>query len=140
MSERIRALLEKYWEAESSLAEEKELKDLLQNADGFEPEKKFFGILASYRDEESTLKFPKKEGKVRKIYWLGWAASIAILVSSFVGWRAYEKHQQEQAYQEVVAALNLIQVNLSKGQEQMQVMNDIKYLSTPSQLFESENK
>ncbi|WP_268034406.1 hypothetical protein [Algoriphagus sp. PAP.12] len=140
MNSRIKQLLDKYWESETSLEEEAELKFLLQEAKGFESEKQLFGILDSYIYEETNIKMPKRAIKVRKVAWLNWAASVAILIGSFVGWRAYERHQQEQAYKEVVAALSLIQENWSKGQQEIEKMSDLKYLSTPTDLFEKKEK
>lgn len=137
MKERIESLLEKYWEGETSLAEEQELKSLLKSQSDFEKEKGFFGLMESYGQENpENLTMPK--AKVRKInsQWLSWAASVAIFTASFVGWRVYEKNQEErQAYEEVMQAFSLIQTNLAKGQEQMQVMNDMKYLNTTNQMF-----
>ena len=137
MKERIESLLEKYWEGETSLAEEQELKSLLKSQSDFEEEKGFFGLMESYGQENpKNLIMPK--AKVRKInsQWLSWAASVAIFTASFVGWRVYEKNQEErQAYEEVMQAFALIQTNLAKGQEQMQVMNDMKYLNTTNQMF-----
>lgn len=137
MNKRIGSLLEKYWEGETSLAEEQELKSLLKSQSDFEEEKKLFGLMESYSLEEpQNLYMPKT--KVRKINstWWSWAASVAIFTASFVGWRAYEQKQQErEAYEEVMQAFVLIQTNFAKGQEQMQVMNEMKYLNTTNQLF-----
>ena len=100
MKERIESLLEKYWEGETSLAEEQELKSLLKSQSDFEEEKGFFGLMESYGQENpKNLIMPK--ANVRKInsQWLSWAASVAIFTASFVGWRVYEKNQEErQAY------------------------------------------
>ncbi len=137
MTDRIESLLEKYWEGETNLVEEQELKSLLKSQSEFQEEKSLFGLMESFRLEEpENLIVPKT--KVRKInsQWLSWAASVAIFTASFVGWRAYEQKQQErEAYEEVMQAFALIQTNMAKGQEQMQVMNDMKYLNTTNQLF-----
>jgi hypothetical protein len=136
---RIEELLEKYWNTETSLAEEQELKNLLSQSEGYEEEKEMFsGIAGLASAEPENLSFPK--GKIRKINtsWLNWAASIAILAGSFYGWRVYEQKQAEkEAYDQVMMAFALIQTNLSKGQEQMEVMNDLKYLNTTNELFET---
>lgn len=137
MKDRIESLLEKYWEGDTTLMEEQELKSLLKSQYDFEEEKTFFGLTESYGQEEpENLSIPKT--KIRKINpkWLSWAASVAIFTASFVGWRAYEQKQQErQAYEEVMQAFALIQTNFAKGQEQMQLMNEMKYLNTTNQLF-----
>lgn len=139
---RIEELLEKYWNAETSLAEEQELKNLLWQSEGYEDEKEMFsGIAGLASVVPENLSFPK--GKIRKLNasWLNWAASIAILAGSFYGWRVYEQKQAEkEAYDQVMMAFALIQTNLSKGQEQMEVLNDLKYLNTTNELFETTTK
>jgi hypothetical protein len=58
-------------------------------------------------------------------------------MGSFWGWRVYERNQAEQkAYEEVMQAFAMIQNNLSKGQDQLRPLNDLKYLNTTNQLFE----
>lgn len=142
MKTRIDELLEKYWEAETSLSEEKELRKLILESDGFEKEKKLFKALGKFRTEEpQKLSIPR--AKVRKLNssWISWAASVTILLGSFWGWRAYEQKQAERAaYEEVMQALALIQTNLSKGQQQMQPLNDLKYLNTTNQVFQLSQK
>ena len=139
---RIEELLEKYWNAETSLAEEQELKNLLWQSEGNEDEKEMFsGIAGLASVVPENLSFPK--GKIRKLNasWLNWAASIAILAGSFYGWRVYEQKQAEkEAYDQGMMAFALIQTNLSKGQEQMEVLNDLKYLNTTNELFETTTK
>lgn len=136
MSQRIDELLDKYWDAESSLAEEQELKELLLSAEGYEDEKDLFLSISTFSSEEPNLKMPTKTVPIKSRNWLNWAASIAILIGSGWGWTIYEQKQAEQeAYMEVMQAFALIQTNLSKGQEEMNVMSDLKYLNTTNQLF-----
>ena len=60
MKEKIEQLLEKYWEGETSLQEEQELKSLLSSQSDFEEEKAFFGSFESFKDEEpEKLVIPK---------------------------------------------------------------------------------
>jgi hypothetical protein len=138
MNARIKELLDKYWDAETTLEEEKELRDLLRNSEGYEQEKSLFNALENFQTEEPQhLILP--DSKLRKLNprWISWAASVAILVGSFWSWRVYEQKQAEkEAYEEVMEALALIQTNLSKGQEQMAPLNDLKYLNTTNQLFQ----
>jgi len=135
---RIEELLEKYWGAETSQSEEKELRDLIHEAEGYEQEKALFGAINQFKTEEpKKLSIPKT--KVRKLNttWISWAASVTILMGSFWGWRVYERNQAEQkAYEEVMQAFAMIQNNLSKGQDQLRPLNDLKYLNTTNQLFE----
>lgn len=136
MNQRIDELLEKYWEAETTLAEEQELKELLQAAEGYADEKILFSGFSELSSEEPTLKMPTKTVPIKSRNWMNWAASVAILVGSIWGWTVYEQKQAEaEAYMEVMQAFALIQTNLSRGQQEMGVMNEMKYLNTTNQLF-----
>lgn len=141
MKSRLEFLLEKYWEAESTLQEEKELKALLLQVEGFEKEKALFGLLEDFKKvEPKSVQIPEsKQIRTIKWSWIGWAASVAMVASSVWIWQDYEqKRQEELAYQQVMEALALIQNNLSKGQEQMLPLNDLKYLNTTNQLFQKD--
>ena len=136
MNQRIEELLDKYWATETSLAEEQELKELLLFAAGYEEEKALFAGLKGLLKEEPNLKAPAKTISIKSRNWLNWAASAAILISFTWGWTIYEQKQAErEAYLEVMQAFTMIQVNLSRGQEEMNVMNELKHLNTPNQLF-----
>ena len=140
MKSRIEVLVQKYWEAETTLEEEKELKALLRNAEGFEEEKALFEIIDDFKKKvPQKLQLPtKKPTRTLRMQWLGWAASITLLAGSFWMWQDYEqKKQEELAYQQVMEALALIRNNLSKGQAQMQPLNDLRYLNTTNQLFQT---
>jgi hypothetical protein len=143
MKTRLELLLEKYWEAESTIEEEKELKSLLHQAKGYEEEKALFGILSEFKKmEPQSVQLPGSNTK-RTINWswIGWAASVAILASSVWVWQEYEqKKEEELAYQQVMEALALIQNNLAKGQQQLQPLHDLKYLNTTNQLFQKETE
>jgi hypothetical protein len=143
MKKRIDELLERYWEANSTLEEEKELKILLHNHPGYELEKQLFGILDEYKGEmPQKIQMPSiQKGRSTVIYWIGWAASIALVVGFIWLWNDYDKKRQEElAYQEVMQALSLIQANLQKGQKQLQPLNDFKYLNVTDQLFQTTPK
>lgn len=135
---RIEELLEKYWEAETSQSEEKELRDLILEAEGYEQEKALFKALNQFKSEEpKRLSIPKTKTRKLNTTWISWAASVSILLGSFWGWRVYERNQAErEAYEEVMQAFSMIQTNLSKGQDQLTPLNDLKYLNTTNQLFE----
>ena len=138
---RVKKLLTKYWEAETSLEEEKELHDLLQQIKGFEEEKVLFFGLRELSEMEPQVEIPEdkpKETKMRRItpVWLKWAASILILVSSVWIWQYTEQRKaEEKAYEEVMMALAMIQSNLAKGKENMKGIEDLKYLNTTNQIF-----
>ena len=136
---RIEELLAKYWEAETSLQEEQELKDLLSEADGYEDVKEFFlgfSLLAS--QEPKGLTIPIQTRKTSSWNWVKWAASLAIMGSSFYLWEINEQKKAErEAYEQVMQAFALIQNNFAKGQTQMGALNGLRYLNTTQELFET---
>lgn len=137
MKERIEELLEKYWGAETTLAEEQELRQILAQSTGFEKEKALFSAIDSFKYEEpKKLILPKAKTRKFPPTWISWAASVSILLGTFWVWRAYEQKQAEQqAYEQVMLAFELIQTNLSKGKDRLSPLNDLKYLNTTNQLF-----
>jgi hypothetical protein len=137
MKARIKDLLDKYWDAETTLEEEKELRDLLRKATGFEMEKALFESLGQFKSEEpKNLILPKAKTKKLNLTWVSWAASVTLLIGTFYGWKVYEQKQAEkQAYEQVMQALSLIQTNLNRGQQELQPLNDLKYLNAPDQVF-----
>ncbi len=143
MKKRIDELLERYWEADSTLEEERELKFLLRNHPEYELEKKLFGILDEFKREmPQKIQIPlKQRGRITRIYSMGWAASIALIGGFIWLWNDFDKKRQEEvAYREVMQALSLIQANLQKGQKQLQPLNDLKYLNVTDQLFQTTPK
>ena len=144
MKTRVETLLEKYWETETSLDEERELKTLLRATDGYLEEKALFGLLDDFKLEiPKKIDLPKeKQRPTFHLGRLGWAASIAFLACFIWVWQSYEQLSQEQlAYQQVMEALAQIQTNLSKGQQQLLLpLNDLKYLNTTNQLFKPTSK
>lgn len=146
MKDRLDPLLEKYWEGGSSLSEEEEMKSLLERVPGYEWEKSFFLGVAEIKNMKSTLSsnpdfreipVPEKRGFVRG--WMKIAATVILLASFGFLIQQYqvqqEKEAQAQAYFEVMEAFSLIQQNLHKGEEEMEVMDDLKYLNAPHQMF-----
>ncbi|WP_143962671.1 hypothetical protein [Litoribacter populi] len=140
MEERIEQLLQKYWEGESSLEEESELRALLQKAEGYESEKAFFGEISSFHNEETpTLVNPaaKSSGGWE---WLKIAAVMAVFLSVtalvFQIQQYQERQEEALAYAQVMEAFELINENMNKGTRELEVMEEFRYLGTPLELFE----
>ncbi|MDN3687904.1 hypothetical protein [Cyclobacterium jeungdonense] len=146
MKDRLDQLLEKYWEGASSLSEEEEMKALLEQVPGYEQEKSFFLGVAEIKKIKSTLSStpdfreipaPGKRGFIKG--WMKIAATVILLAGFGFLIRQYqvqqEKEAQAQAYFEVMEAFSLIQQNLQKGEKEMEVMDDLKYLNAPHQMF-----
>ncbi len=136
---RIEVLLAKYWEAETSLSEEQELKDLLSRSEDYALEKEFFGEISQLASQEPKgLTIPIQTRKKSSWNLVKWAASLAIIGSSFYLWKINEQKKAErEAYEQVMHAFALIQNNFAKGQTQMGALNGLRYLNTTHELFET---
>jgi hypothetical protein len=132
---KIREVLERYWEGETSLEEEKELRSYFassQVADEYASYIPLFVFFDEERHKEMSthIKLPidVKKGKVINIKWLiNIAASIVIFIAMFfinknlnrenVHQYAYHDTYQtpEEAYLEVKQALLFVSVKMNKG-------------------------
>lgn len=129
MTKKIQLLLEKYFEGETSLQEEKELQEYFNSEqvdaslEKYKPMFKYFqkAGLEEFTKKELSLNKPKK----RNLFWkIGIAATF---LSVFFGVSYHLKQQKQQqeaeiAFEQVKEALQLISVNYNKG------TTKIKYL------------
>jgi len=79
---KIEDLLEKYFQGETSIAEEKELKDYFSSpnvAQHLEQYKPMFGYFSQVKEQKSTQDIPLKTKK-RNVAWLSIAASVVVLL------------------------------------------------------------
>jgi hypothetical protein len=82
---KIEDLLEKYFQGETSIAEEKELKDYFSSsnvAQHLEQYKPLFGYFSQVKEQKSTqdIPLPKSRDKKRNVAWLSIAASAVVLL------------------------------------------------------------
>lgn len=133
----IEKLLEKYFEAETTIAEEKELKDYFASSDvaqHLEQYKPIFGYVTQAKQEQFTATIPLKTKKRKSAVWLSVAASVAVLLS--VGLFTFNHYNQpvsedlgtyddpEIAFRETQKALALISKSVNKGIESMEYLNE----------------
>ena len=79
---KIEDILEKYFQGETSIAEEKELKDYFSSpnvAQHLEQYKPMFGYFSQVKEQKSTQEIPLKTKK-RNVAWLSIAASAVVLL------------------------------------------------------------
>ncbi len=117
----IEKLVEKYLNAETSLQEEATLKNYFIEgtiAPHLQEYESLFCYFSNTKEEIFTkniqLETEKPRGK--KLKWLSVAASLAVLVSVFFGSQEYEKYQQKKTFAQVSYALNMLSLNLKKGE------------------------
>lgn len=132
-SDRIEKLLEKYFEAATTVAEEEMLRDYF----GKEKENvpvhlrqyaPMFQYFSAAKEERFTGQVPLKS---RKGY-LRWAsiAAVAVLVFGLYWGNMYQERQEQQealyAYQQTKKALSLLAANLERGTEKMAYLNEFE--------------
>jgi hypothetical protein len=158
---RIKELLEKYWQAETSEAEEAELKEYFAQNPGFKdhPAGALFNYLREEQQIAMTDSFDEKfqSAILRKAHFTKWlypllkVAAVILIVFSFVYILLPESKPKfmslsendtyadpEKAYQETKKALLLISQNLSTGKS---YMSEIGKINKAQQLINTkENK
>ena len=118
-SARIEKLLEKYYEAETTLKEENELKDYFSKSDvpaHLAEHKKLFNYFNDSSLETSNRSI-KLINRTIALRWLSVAAMLVFFVSVFGLYQQNEAEKEEArlAYQETQKALELISKSLNKG-------------------------
>jgi hypothetical protein len=144
--DRIEKILEKYFEAETSIAEEKELKDYFASPDvaqHLEQYKPIFGYAVQARQEQFTATIPLKTKKRTSVVWLSVAASVAVLLG--VGLFTLNTYDQpksndlgtyddpEVAFRETQKALAMISEHVNKGIGSMGYINE--YEQSKNKIF-----
>ncbi|SHI96431.1 hypothetical protein [Pseudozobellia thermophila] len=132
----IERLLEKYFEAKTTVAEEKVLRAYFSQekvAAHLEVYRPMFGYFSQGKTEQFTKELPLKEtskGLFRRLYpWLSVAAVTVLMIGVYFGKKRYDQQQLEKekaqyAYQETKKALSLLADNFSRGTEKVAYLNE----------------
>lgn len=143
-SHKIRPLLEKYFDGETSIEDERILKNYFSSdavAPEFSEHKDIFGFYTAEKTLTSTREFPiKKESNIRQI--LSVAASVVVALG--IGFMLLKTQPEvasdlgsfddpEIALIETQKALALIGQNLNKGKESINYLNE--YEVTKNKIF-----
>ena len=143
---KIEKLLEKYFEATTSIAEEKELKDYFASSDvapQLEEYKPLFNYVVQAKQEHFLTTVTLKTNKSKRVIWLSVAASVAVLLGlSLFTFNYY--HQQksdangtindpEVAFRETQKALAMISEHVNKGIGSMNYINE--YEQSKNKIF-----
>ena len=137
--DKIENLLEKYFEAETSIAEEKELKDYFSSSDvapPLEQYKPLFSYAVQAKQEQFKATIPLNTRKRKRTVWLSVAASVAVLLG--VGLFTFNNYNQlksndlgtyddpEVAFRETQKALAMISESVNKGIGSMKYLNEFE--------------
>ncbi|UTD14251.1 hypothetical protein HER15_01630 [Tenacibaculum mesophilum] len=127
----IEKLLDKYLDAETTLQEEQTLQEYFTSnnvAPHLQEYSMMFGYFKQSKDETFTKNIQLKPEKTKKNWkWLSVAASVVLLFSVFMGNEEYKKYQQRKQFAQIKEALQLVSVNLNKGNDALYaVSNNLK--------------
>lgn len=131
---KIENLLEKYFEGETTVAEEKELtlyfssEDVAQHLEQY---KAMFGYFSSAKEQKFKRKIPLETTK-QNVAWLSIAASIVVLLGMFTFYNYNMNQNQDlgtyddpqKAFEETQKALNLLSKNVNVGVQSMEYVNE----------------
>lgn len=145
--DRIEILIEKYFEGETSIAEEKELKayfsssDVAQHLEQYQP---VFGYFSQAKQEQFTAAIPLKSRKKQKrLAWLSVAAAVVVMFG--IGFFAYQNTSEptqenlgviddpEIAFKETQKALALISKHVNTGIESVNYLGE--YQQSKNKIF-----
>lgn len=139
--DRVHNLLEKYFEAETDIAEEQELKDYFTSsnvAEHLEQYKPLFGYIVKAKQEQFVASIPLNTIKSKGLVWLSFAASVAILIG--LGLFTFNYYNQpkpedygtyndpEVAFRETQKALAMISEHVNKGIRSIDYLNEYEQL------------
>ena len=132
---KIESLLEKYLNATTSWQEEATLKNYFLSGNVAPKFQEYKAMFSYFNDsKEETLKAPiQLKAKKTNWKWLSVAASIALLVSVYIGNGYLAEKQAREQYAQITSALHLLSSNLNKGNEAM--ANLYVYEDTINKIF-----
>ena len=129
---RLEKLLDKYFEATTTVAEEKEIREYFLNEEVAPHLVKYaplFNYLSHAKDERFTKQVPLKP---RKYYyrWMSIAAVAVLALGIYFGSEGYQNYQEQKqaefAYNETRKALSLLASNLDRGTEKVAYLNEFE--------------
>lgn len=144
--DKIEQLLEKYFDAQTSIEEEKELKKYFSSSDvaqHLQQYKPLFGYTIQARQEQFSAVLPLKTNKRKSIFWISAAASVIVLLGvSLFTYNHYNQPKSndlgtfddpEIAYKETQKALAMISEHVNIGIGSMNYLNE--YEQSKNKIF-----
>ncbi len=136
MKNRKDELLEKYWSGESSLEEEKELRQILSTSEHQSPEKELFEWFHDLAELDSPAFVHPKHLRKPIQTWIRWAALfIVFLTLSWLTHQQVQKTAERKAFEQVMQAFSMIQENMEKGTKELNIIEEFRHLNKPNEVF-----
>lgn len=127
---KIKTILEKYFEASATEAEEQELRNYF-TSDGVAPELEtyipMFAYFSKAGEERSVREVPLKTKKDSFSYrWISIAAVLMLMFGLYFGKQVRDQREAEYAYQQTRKAFGLIAQNLDRGTEKVAFLGEFE--------------
>jgi hypothetical protein len=134
---RIETILEKYFQGETSISEEKELKNYFSSSDvaqHLEQYKPLFGYFSKAKNQEFSQSIPLQTKK-RNVTWLSIAASVVVLLGIITFSYLHQPEEKndlgtyqspEAAFEATQKALSLLSENVNVGIESVSYINEFE--------------
>lgn len=139
----IEILLEKYFEGETTIQEERELKAYFSSsevASHLESYKPMFTNFQKQKEVQFTKVLPLQPRKQNNVKWIGVAASLVALFSTLLYFNSQSDSEDlgtfsspEEAFVETQKALNMVSTEVNKGVKSIEVLNE--YEQTKKTIF-----
>lgn len=136
----IENLLEKYFEATTTIAEEETLRAYFEQesvATHLEQYRPMFGYFSKAKEEQYTKQVPLNTRRKFNYKWISVAAVAVLFLGIYFGPDQYQDYQDrkqaELAYQQTKEALNLLAVNFGKGTEKITYLKEFE--ATTSKIY-----
>ena len=118
----IEKLLERYFNTETTLKEEQILQTYFCSgkvASHLEKYSSMFNYFKQSKNETlaKTIHLKSKDTNQQNLKWFSIAVSIALLLSVYMGFDEYQKHQKRKQFEQIKASLQIFTSNLNKGNE-----------------------
>lgn len=127
---RIEKLLEKYFEAATTAAEEQELRDYFSGgsvAPHLQAYSPMFTYFSQAKQERYTGEVPLKTRSRSNIYgWISIAAAMVLMFGLYFGKQIRDQREAEYAYQETRKAFGLIAQNLDRGTQKVARLSEFE--------------
>ncbi|WP_370588494.1 hypothetical protein [Robiginitalea sp. SC105] len=120
--------MEKYFEATSTAAEERELREYFSGGDvapHLEHHAPMFTFFSEAKNQRSTRKVPLKARR-NYVRWVSVAAVAVLMLGLYFGNQYREQQKAEFAYQETRKALGLIAQNLDRGTQKVAHLSEFE--------------
>jgi hypothetical protein len=124
----IEKILEKYFEANTTVAEEKKLREYFAQdsvAPHLEQYRPMFNYFSIAKEERYTKQVPLKP-RVNYYKWLSVAAAVVLTFGIYFGKQYQERKEAEYAYQETKKAFELLAENFGRGTEKVAYLKEFQ--------------